>query len=206
MLVPGVSLVGWILILVALNEISDVVQDRSIFDDALLAGITAIIGGVVTVVGFILAIGATTFGRIGFWYIWGIIAIFWIFAIISSIFLKQAYDKTAKRLNVPSFATAGLLYLIGAITAIVFIGLLIIFIALIFQIIAYFSIEDRPPAAPYPGAPTPQQAYPTSPAPGQQLASPQTAQPPIESKFCIKCGAKIPNFAEFCTSCGAKQS
>ena len=44
--IPGVSLVGWILILVALNEISDVVRDRSIFDDALIAGITAIIGAV----------------------------------------------------------------------------------------------------------------------------------------------------------------
>jgi len=46
---PFVSLVGWILILLATKEISETVQDKSIFDDALLAAITAIIGAVVFV-------------------------------------------------------------------------------------------------------------------------------------------------------------
>jgi len=46
---PFVSLVGWILILLATKEISETVQDKSIFDDAILAAITAIIGAVVFV-------------------------------------------------------------------------------------------------------------------------------------------------------------
>src|SRR5438876_9023006 len=44
---PGVSLVGWILILLATKEISESVQDKTIFDDAILAAITAVIGAVV---------------------------------------------------------------------------------------------------------------------------------------------------------------
>ena len=44
---PGVSLVGWILILLATKEISESVQDKTIFDDATLAAITAVIGAVV---------------------------------------------------------------------------------------------------------------------------------------------------------------
>src|SRR5438093_13787050 len=55
-IIPGISLVGWILILVAMKETSDVTQDRSIFDDALIAGIAAVIGAVTFVV--LLASGA----------------------------------------------------------------------------------------------------------------------------------------------------
>src|SRR3989442_2792021 len=44
---PVLSLVGWILILLATKEISESVQDKTIFDDALLAGITAVICAVV---------------------------------------------------------------------------------------------------------------------------------------------------------------
>src|SRR3989442_13855465 len=56
--VPGISLVGWILILLATKEISETVQDKTIFDDALLAGITEIIGAVIGAdlfVGFLLS-------------------------------------------------------------------------------------------------------------------------------------------------------
>jgi len=51
--VPGISLVGWILILLATKEISETVQDKTIFDDALLAGITAVIGAVIGAVLFV---------------------------------------------------------------------------------------------------------------------------------------------------------
>ena len=205
--VPGVSLVGWILILVALNEISDVVHDRSIFDDGLLAGITAIVGAVVLFVGLVFGsffAVRPSFGFLGFGF-WAVLALFWVFAVISSIFLKRAYDKIAQRLNVPSFATAGLLIMIGALTTIVVVGFLILFIALIFQVVAYFSIQDQPPP-PYPGF-SPQQTYPSQPSiqqPASGLAPP--AQPAEEFKFCFKCGAKISKSAGYCISCGAKQS
>ena len=206
---PVLSLVGWILILLAPKEISASVQDKTIFDDALLAGITAVIGAVVFAFVFALAVftgsarGSFVSGPFAFSGVFlGVLALFWVFTIISAIFLKRAYEKIARRLNVSAFATAGSLYLMGAALTIVLVGFLILLIALIVQVVAYFSIQDRPPT---PGRiqPAPQTFAP-SPVTQQPAIPPQ--QPPIESKFCSKCGAKLTSVAVFCTSCGAKQS
>src|SRR5256712_12062209 len=204
--IPGISLIGWILILLATKEISETVQDKTIFDDALLAAITAVIGAVLFVaflffprpsVGFFAFGGSSLF--LSFLVILGA---FWVFSIISAIFLKRSYEKISQRLNVSAFATAGLLYLIGAALTIVLVGFLILLIALIFQVVAYFSIQDRPPT---PGWSQPsQQTF--APPVAAQPATPSQQQSPVESKFCFKCGAKLPIVAVFCTSCGAKQS
>jgi uncharacterized membrane protein len=207
--IPLLSLVGWILILLATKEISESVQDKTIFDNALLAGITAVIGAVVFgvfifsgAIGGLFFAGPFGIGGVGFLGFLVILGAFWVFTIISAIFLKRSSEKISQRLNVSAFATAGLLYLIGAALTIVFIGFLIILIALIFQVVAYFSIQDRPPT---PGwtQPSPQTFAP-SPVTQQPASPPQ--QPSTESKFCPKCGAKLSSIAVFCTSCGAKQS
>jgi uncharacterized membrane protein len=209
--IPVLSLVGWILILLATKEISEVVQDKTIFDDALLAGITAVIGAVVFAFVFVLTVftgsaaagGPFAPGPFAFSGLFlGVLATFWVFTIISAIFLKRSYEKIAQRLNVSAFGTAGLLYLIGAALTIVFIGFLIIIIALIFQVVAYFSIQDRPPTTGW-SQPAPQ-TFASSPIMQQPATQPQ--QPPTESKFCPKCGAKLSIIAVFCPSCGAKQS
>jgi len=212
--IPGISLVGWILILLATKEISESVQDKTIFDDALLAAITAVIGAVVFVAflfsprpsgGFFgaFAFGAFAFGAGFFIPLLVSLGAFWVFTIISAIFLKRSYEKISQRLNVSAFATTGLLYLIGAALTIVLVGFLIILIALIFQVVAYFSIQDQPPT---PGWSQPsQQTFAPSPVTPQPTTVSQQ-QPPVESKFCFKCGAKLPGVAVFCTSCGAKQS
>ncbi len=149
-IIPGVSLVGWILILVAVKEISDVTQDRSIFDDALIAGITAVIGAITFVVllasgafGGIITLGAIDFGLFGVLGALALLGTFWLLLIVSSVFLKRAYDKIAQRLNVGAFATAGLLYLIGALTVIVVVGFLILLIAMVFQIVATVEPNNR---------------------------------------------------------------
>jgi len=208
--IPLLSLVGWILILLATKEISESVQDKTIFDDALLAGITAVIGAVVFgvfifsgAIGGLFFAGPFGIGGVGFLGFLAILGAFWVFTIISAIFLKRSYEKIAQRLNVSAFGTAGLLYLIGAALTIVFIGFLIILIALIFQVVAYFSIQDRPPTPGW-AQPAPQTFAP-SPVMQQPATAPQQ-QPAIESKFCPKCGAKLSSIAVFCTSCGAKQS
>ncbi len=210
-IIPGISLVGWILILVALKEVSDVTRDRSIFDDAMIAGITAIIGAVTFIVflasgtfGGLITLGAIAFGPLGALGALAFLGVFWVFLIVSSIFLKRAYDKTAQRLNVGAFATAGLLYLIGALTVIVLVGFLILLIAMIFQIVAYFSIPDQPAPALYSGFQPPQQM----PTPIPQVIQPQATppQPVPEFKFCFKCGTRLPASAVYCTNCGTKQS
>ena len=202
--IPILSLVGWILILLATRDISESVQDRTIFDDALLAGITAIIGAIVFVFLW-LSFLFTARPSAGFFFaaatfIPFIVALgsFWVFTLISAYFLKRSYEKISQRLNIGAFASAGLLYLIGAALTIVLVGFLILLIALIFQVVAYFSIQDRLPVPDWskssPQAPT---SFPS-----------MTAQPsgPVESKYCFKCGAKLPSAAIFCTSCGSKQS
>jgi len=208
---PGLSLVGWILILLATKEISESVQDKTIFDDTLLAAVTAIIGAAIGTVLFVAFLFSFPRPSVGF-FAFGSLALslpflvilgtFWVFTIISAIFLKRSYEKISRRLNVSAFATAGSLYLIGAALTIILVGFLILLIAQIFQVVAYFSIQDRPPTPGY-GQPT-QQTFAPPPMP-QQPAAPQQ-QPPVESKFCFKCGAKLPSVAVFCTSCGAKQS
>ncbi|TMI60268.1 DUF996 domain-containing protein [Candidatus Bathyarchaeota archaeon] len=201
---PGVSLVGWILILLATKEISESVQDKTIFDDATLAAITAVIGAVVFSGLIFLYFFGGPFGFGPALFIPFLVALgtFWVFTVISATFLKRSYEKISQRLNVSAFATTGLLYLIGAALTIVFVGFLIILIALIFQVVAYFSIQDRPPSSGWSQS-TPQ-TLSSVPMP-QQPATPQQ-QPQVESKFCFKCGAKLPSVAVFCTSCGAKQS
>src|SRR3989441_12215393 len=188
---PVLSLVGWILILLATKEISESVQDRTIFDDALLAAITAVIGAVVFVA-FLFSprspggfFGAFAFGSALFLPFLVILGAFWVFTIISAIFLKRSYEKISQRLNVSAFATAGLLYLIGAALTIVLVGFLILLIALIFQVVAYFSIQDRPPS---PGWGQP--GLQTFASPVMQPTTPPQQQPSVESKFCFRCGAK----------------
>jgi uncharacterized membrane protein len=236
-LIPAVSVVGWILILVSLKEVSDVTQDRTILRDALVGALTAIISAVAIVVflisgpftGFLdSAVGvAANYGPGGFVGAIATFGVFYAFAIISGIFLKRAYDKSAQRLRVGSFATAGLLYLVAALTSIVVVGFLIFLIAFIYQIIAYFSIQDQPPPIAYYGIPPPQpvltpipQAAQPPATPPNHTAPPQQTMPPPQPvppqtmppqqsapifKFCFRCGNRLPYHAIFCSNCGTRQ-
>src|SRR5260370_31379703 len=101
------SLVGWILILLATKEISESVQDKTIFDDALLAGITAVIGAVVFAFVFALVVftgsaaGPFAPGPFAFSGLFlGVLAAFWVFTLISAIFLKPSYENISQRLHV----------------------------------------------------------------------------------------------------------
>lgn len=199
---PILSLVGWILILLAMRDISETVQDKTIFDDALLAAITAIIGAVVFVfvwLAFLFSARPSTgfFPLATFFPFIGVLGAFWIFTVISAYFLKRSYEKISQRLNVGAFASAGMLYFIGAALTIVLVGFLILLIALIFQVVAYFSIQDRPPAPGW-GQPVPHTPASSPSTTAQQQRS-------AESKYCYKCGTKLPAAALFCTTCGMGQ-
>src|SRR5256712_146260 len=157
-----------------------------------------IVIGAVLFVGFLFSprpsVGFFPFGSLAlFLPFLVILGAFWVFTIISAVFLKRSYEKISQRLNVSAFATAGLLYLIGAALTIVLVGFLILLIALVFQVVAYFSIQDRPPT---PGWSQPsQQTF--APPVAAQPATPSQQQSPVESKFCFKCGAKLPIVAVF---------
>jgi len=162
-----VAIIGFILILIAVKYVSDALNDRTIFNNMTIAVILAIVGFVaffVAVVGAIysfIGLGgfssftpgnppSTNFIALITSIIIGAV-IAWVFFLVGSIFLKRSYDTVATRLNIGMFHTTGLLYLIGAALTIVFgIGLIIVFIAEILQIVAFFSIPEQMPMGPQP--------------------------------------------------------
>ncbi len=187
-IIPGVSIVGYILVLIGVKYISDDLGDKKIFDNMLYAVITGIVG--VAVGAFVLFTGAV-FGifTLGISAIGGLIAglaIVWVFLIISSIFIRRAFDTMATRLGVKAFGTAGMLYFVGALTSVILVGFLILFVAFIFQIVAFFSIQEVSPSAPVQGN------VPSTPRAG--------------TKFCPNCGTQMDAAAAFCPKCGAKQA
>jgi len=196
--IPFVSLVGYILIIVAVRDISNDLQDSSIFNNIVIAGVAGIVGAIAGAF-FIFA------GLLGSRMTFGVsvavglaagLLIAWISLVISAVFLRRAYNTIGQRLQIKMFRTAATLYFVGAILTIVVIGFVLLFIAEILQAVAYFSIPDRPPMM-----------EAGSPA-GFTSAPPPPSMPPPggATKFCTNCGTKISPSATFCYSCGAKQA
>ena len=187
LLIPAVNIVGYILILIACKYISDELGDKSIFDNMLYAVIAGIVGVVASA--FIIFTGAvfgvfsfTTSSVIG---VIGALAVAWIALIVSSIFIRRAYGTMATKLNVGTFKTAGLLYFVGAILIIVLVGFLLLLVAAILQIVAFFSINEMTQRT---------QPQPTAPS-----------TTPTGTKFCPTCGTQLEVSATFCSKCGTKQ-
>ena len=163
--VPGLGgIIGLILIFIAVKYVSEECKDKSIFDNYLLQFIYKIIAIVAVFVIFIISVGGFTFftviESIDFtdfntvwnffepYIIWWILAIVigWVFLIISSWYLKKSYYSIADHTKVKLFRTTGLVYFIGAITLIIFVGFIIIFIAQIMEIIAYLRLPEKLPS------------------------------------------------------------
>ena len=202
------SIVGFILVVVAVKYISDEVRDKSIFNNFLLFVILNIVA--------VVAIFALVFYAIGGWSYFAVFTsgeftitdynsfinflediliicilgfvIYWILSIVAALFLKKSFDSITKFTRVDLFKTTGLVYLIGAFLLIIGIGAFIILIADILMIIAFFSLPDTlQPAggvAP-PGAPV----YPQQPPPQQP------------GRMCPACGRPIPMDAQVCPYC-----
>jgi uncharacterized membrane protein len=159
---PVLSIVGFILVLIAVKYISDHTGDRSIFNNYLIA---VIIGIIAVIVAAVMGV-AGIFGSLGLLLTGGPIATFagmimtliavlvvvWILEIIAAIFIRRSFNSIATALNVKMFSTAALLYLIGAILTIIIVGAIISLVAIILQIIAFFEIpaERAPPPPPPP--------------------------------------------------------
>ena len=168
---PIISIIGLVLIFIAVKAISEITKDDDIFRNYLMHFIFTILAIVAIIVIMIIAFGAaggfswiteltelqsediTDFNT--FWDLFGdmivgaIVALVvgWILAIISALYLRKSYNNIAEHTKVSTFKTTGTIYLIGAITLIILIGFLIIFIAKIIEIIAYFSIAESLPSS-----------------------------------------------------------
>jgi uncharacterized membrane protein len=176
-IVPTVGVVlgiaGLILVLIAMKYASDILGDAKIFTNMIYAVVLGIIGlivGVVAVIALVFQAVGLNFLSSSFAYtsttattgdimsllgtiLIGLAAV-WICLLISSIFLRRSFNELGKRLNVSLFGTGALLYFIGAILTIVLIGFILIFIAEILFLVAFFSINTQTPPTPTPVMPS----------------------------------------------------
>jgi uncharacterized membrane protein len=158
-------IIGWVLILLAVKNISDAVKDRSIFNNTLIAAALAIIGTLV----FALVVASAVLGFIGLGslssagasvppsdvvgLIAGLItglAIAWVLGVVGSYFLWKSFKVVGEKSNVKMFGTAGLIFFIGSILTIILVGFVVTFIAQILFIVAFFSLPDNVPATTQP--------------------------------------------------------
>ena len=163
---PIISIVGLILVFIAVRYIADETKDTSIFKNYLISFICiiiAIIAVAAIVLGTIGAIGGLSFFTEleneeitdfeSFWdyfepFIAGFVAavvVGWILMIIGSLYIRKCYNSIADHTNISLFKTTGTLYFIGAITLIVGIGILILLIGRILEIVSYFSLPQELP-------------------------------------------------------------
>jgi len=172
------SIVGIILIFVAIKQISDETKDASLYNNYLWFFILSIIALIVAAAITVIALGGLSFFTAIQTVDWqnpaeamnivgtGVIAcvlgliVGWVVMIIATLYLRKSYDRIAEHTKVDLFKTTGLLYFIGAITLIVLIGFLILFIAKILEIVSFFTIPDTLPAQTTPLSTTQQQSPP----------------------------------------------
>src|SRR6266852_4207918 len=116
-----------------------------------------------------MSIPSGFFAALGFVILAGVVL--WVCILISTVFVKRSYDVIAIKLRVDMFRTTGLLFLIGAATLIVLVGFVILFIAAILQVVAFFSIPEQLPSQAPPqqvwGPPAPPAPMPPSLTPAQ---------------------------------------
>jgi uncharacterized membrane protein len=198
-IIPFVSIIGYILTLIAVKYISDEVKDSSIFTNMVYAVITGVIG--IAVMAYVLFFGAVlsifTFGVGAFLGVIAFLLVAWIVLIVSSIFVRNAFNTIATKLNVGTFRTAGTLYFVGALLTVILVGFLILFVAFIVQVIAFFSIPE---------AMSPMQAPMAQAAMTQAPMTQASTSPQPGFKYCATCGTQMSVSAAFCPKCGARQS
>jgi uncharacterized membrane protein len=169
------SLIGAVLILVALKGFADYYKENGIFNNALYAIIPVIVGAVVFVATLILA-------AVGFFTELGLdiadvqswsslsqinwqavdlnlilrfigvvllaVVILFVFLVITVIFLRRSLGMMATKTGVGLFATTGTLLLVGAVLTIIIIGILLVWVAILLLAIAFFSIRTQQPQPP----------------------------------------------------------
>ncbi|HIQ29158.1 MAG TPA: DUF996 domain-containing protein [Candidatus Caldiarchaeum subterraneum] len=152
-----IGIVGLVLVLIAVKYISDYLKDRSIFNNMLISVILSIVGTAVIsyllllwfIMGSLLGFGSVIQGAAASDFftstliaiLLGIVVI-WIFLLVSALFIRRSYGAIANKLGISLFNTVSLLYIIGAALTIVLIGFIIVFVAVILQAVAFFSIEE----------------------------------------------------------------
>ncbi len=189
--IPFLSLIGIILVLIAMKGLGDYYNDDDIFKNALFGFIFGFVGvialvavilmfafGFSTVSPFITDSTAIAFTGFGLFIIAFIIL--YVFSLIAAIFYKKSLDNLSEKSGEQMFSTAGLILLIGA--AIPLIGEILKFVAWILAAVGFFNIKKST----------------------QIPESKESVLSTNGKQFCKYCGAPITNNATFCQKCGKK--
>ncbi len=160
---------GVVLVIIAVRRIASALGDQRIFNDALVSVILLIVGlaagvaivlltGLASIIQLLsmYSMNGWTFGDLAQGEVFQLITavlgsilvgllVLWGFLIASSIYLRRSFNSIGDRLRSSLFPTVGILYIIGAVLAIIFIGFIIWLVALILQIIAFFTLPTEPP-------------------------------------------------------------
>lgn len=193
---PVIGIVGIILLFIGLKGLSDYYNDQSIVGDAFKGLIFGIIG-LIAVSAFSLTsfFGVFTLGLVtnGVLAALGAIALTIVILIVAFIFyvlmaknFRRAFNSLAHHSGENMFHTAGTLLWWGAILTIIFVGLILVWIAWLILALAFFSMKLAPTQTYTP----PPQAPPPPP--------PSTAT----TRYCPNCGAPVNANAAFCPNCG----
>jgi uncharacterized membrane protein len=157
------GIAGLVLMILAVKYFSDILSDKSIYNNivtaiilvvgAIAVGSLVVYGSVLRVLGWGSFVGSSFFVSptvpVGDWFALaaGIAAglvVIWALLIASAVFIRRSYKILGSKLNVSTFNTAGLIYLIGAATAIIGVGFLLILVAQIMLAVAFFSVKESP--------------------------------------------------------------
>ncbi len=139
-----ISLVGFILVIIAIKKITDATNRDDVFNDYLKGAIINIVGSIIiSLAGGGLAIMAIM-RRHGGVAIGVIVAfvIAWVVMIVGTYFMKKGLVGLSEVTGEKNFATAGNLFFWGAVLLIIAIGGIVSLVGYIFQIIAFFSLPD----------------------------------------------------------------
>ena len=188
--IPFLSLIGIILVLIAMKGMAEYYDDDEIFKNALYGFIFGVIG-VIALVAFILmlAFGFAVTSPVtspvavpfaGFGVVIITVLILYGFSLIGAIFYKKSLDTLSEKSGEHMFTTAGLILLIGA--AIPIVGEILKFVAWIMSAVGFFNIKELT----------------------QSTESKEPVLPVENKKFCTYCGAAIQPNASFCQKCGKK--
>ncbi len=196
-IVPFLGIVGIILFLLGIKGLASYYQSNEIYQDSVTGVIYYIIAVVAAAVAVIsLATGLSIIGVVFFFL--GLIVAF-IFYVLAAGRLRKTFELLAQKSGDHSFSTAGTLLWWGAILTIVFVGLILIFIAWIFATIGFFSMKLQPQQQ----YSSPTSGYAPPPAqPGAQPTQAPAAQPTQTTRYCPNCGAPVKPNTAFCPNCG----
>ena len=152
------SVAGLILVLIAVKFIGEIVKDRELYGNMTMAVALALIGAVIGFLfvfgGFLSFVGSssTTTSRSDLFALFSNLigsilpglVVAWIFFLLSSVLVRKCYDSIATHLGEDLFDTTGKLFLIGAaLTIVVGVGLIILFVASALQVAAFLSLPDE---------------------------------------------------------------